>query len=61
MQTIGTIVFFPSMFTAGVYFPVQAMQGWLHTVVVLDADGRGVRGTQRRAAWVAAPDLVDLA
>jgi len=34
VQTVGTIVFFPSMFTAGVYFPVQAMQGWLHTVVV---------------------------
>jgi ABC-2 type transport system permease protein len=34
-QTIATIVFFPSMFTAGVYLPVQAMTGTLHDVVTL--------------------------
>jgi ABC-2 type transport system permease protein len=33
VQTVGTIVFFPAMFTSGVWLPVQGMQGWLHTVV----------------------------
>ncbi|TYP89029.1 ABC transporter permease [Blastococcus xanthinilyticus] len=34
VQTVGTIVFFPTMFTAGVWLPVQSMGGWLHDVVV---------------------------
>lgn len=34
-QTVATIVFFPSMFTAGVWMPVQTMTGWLHDVVTL--------------------------
>lgn len=35
VQTVATIVFFPMMFTAGVWVPVQAMTGWVHDVVVL--------------------------
>lgn len=32
---LGMIVFFPAMFTAGVWYPVQAMGGWLRTIVEL--------------------------
>lgn len=32
---IGMIVFFPSMFTAGVWVPVQALNGLLYDIVVL--------------------------
>lgn len=30
---LGTVLFFASMFSAGVYFPVQGMSGWLRTTV----------------------------
>lgn len=40
-QTIGTIVFFPMMFTAGVWVPVQAMSGLLHDIVVATPLGAG--------------------
>jgi ABC-2 type transport system permease protein len=33
--TIGTIVFFPAMFTAGVYYPIQAMAGQLQDIIAL--------------------------
>lgn len=36
---LGTIVFFGSMFTAGVYFPVQGMSGTLRQVVELSPLG----------------------
>lgn len=32
---LGTVLFFASMFSAGVYFPVQGMGGWLRTAVEL--------------------------
>lgn len=32
---LGTVLFFVSMFSAGVYFPVQGMTGWLRTAVEL--------------------------
>lgn len=48
---IGTLVFFPTMFTAGVWIPVQAMDDWLRTLVsftpmgaaseILDAASQG--------------------
>lgn len=34
-QAVTTIVFFPAMFTAGVWLPVQAMSGWLRDLVAL--------------------------
>lgn len=34
-STIGTILFFPLMFTAGVWIPVQAMPGLLGEIVEL--------------------------
>lgn len=60
VQTIGTIVFFPSMFTAGVYFPVQAMQGWLHTVVVSTPMGAASEALNDSLVG-RSPDLADLA
>lgn len=60
VQTIGTIVFFPTMFAAGVYFPVQAMQGWLHTVVVSTPMGAATEALND-AVVGRTPDLVDLA
>jgi ABC-2 type transport system permease protein len=60
VQTIGTIVFFPMMFTAGVWVPVQAMTGWLHTVVVATPLGAAAEALNDTALG-RNPDLVDLA
>jgi ABC-2 type transport system permease protein len=60
VQTVGTIVFFPLMFTAGVWITVQQMTGWLHAVVTATplgaaADALNVALHGRR------PELMDLA
>lgn len=58
-QTVGTIVFFPMMFTAGVYLPVQAMDGVLHTVVTATPLGAAAE-MLNDALTGRTPDLVDL-
>lgn len=54
--TIGTIVFFPSMFTAGVWLPVQAMPDRMADVVALTPLGAAVLGLDQAAvgSW---PDV----
>src|SRR5699024_10095199 len=39
LQTLGSIVFFPVMFTAGVWLPVQAMPDWIRDIVTLTPTG----------------------
>jgi len=59
-QTVGSIVFFPMMFTAGVWFPVQGMPGLLRDVVV--ATPMGAASEALNDALVGSfPDLADLA
>lgn len=58
--TIGTIVFFPSMFTAGVWAPVQAMGGMLRDIVVLTPLGAASEALHD-AMLGDFPDLADLA
>jgi ABC-2 type transport system permease protein len=60
VQTVGTIVFFPAMFTAGVWIPVQGMQGWLHQAVVLTPLGAASEALND-ALQGSPPELVDLA
>lgn len=60
VQTVGTIVFFPMMFTAGVWVPVQAMTGWLHAVVVWTPLGAASEALNDSLHGTS-PDLVDLA
>lgn len=59
-QTVSTVVAFPSMFTAGLWFPVQAMSGWLHTVVTASPLGAAAE-VLGDALLGKAPDLVDVA
>lgn len=54
------IVFFPLMFTAGVYSPVPAMRGWLHDVVTATPLGAGAEALND-ALLGRSPDLADLA
>ena len=58
-QTIGTIVFFPSMFTAGVWVPVQSLTGTLHDVVVLTPLGAASEALNDSLLGHF-PDLIDL-
>ncbi len=60
VQTVGTVVFFPMMFTSGVWVPVQSMPGWLHDVVVATPLGAASEALNE-SLHGAAPDLVDLA
>lgn len=60
VQTVGTIVFFPMMFTSGVWMPVQTMQGWLHDVVVATPLGAAAEALNDALQGIA-PDLADLA
>lgn len=60
VQTVGTIVFFPMMFTSGVWVPVQTMPGWLHTVVVSTPLGAASEALND-ALHGTTPDLADLA
>lgn len=59
VQTVGTIVFFPLMFTAGVWITVQQMTGWLHDVVVLTPLGAASE-TLADTLTGAGPDPVDV-
>ena len=58
-QTIGTIAFFPSMFTAGVYIPVQSLTGALRDVVVLTPLGAAAEALNDSLLGHF-PDLLDL-
>lgn len=59
VQTVGTVVFFPMMFTAGVWLPVQSMQGWLHDVVVATPLGAAAEALNDTLLG-RSPDVVDL-
>ncbi len=60
VQTVGTVVFFPLMFTSGLWVPVQAMSGWLRDVVVLTPLGAAAESMNDALRGVR-PDLADLA
>jgi ABC-2 type transport system permease protein len=49
-QTLGTIVFFPMMFCAGVWLPVQAMPELLRRIVELTPFGAAAQLLDRAAA-----------
>lgn len=57
---ISSCVFFPTMFTAGVWMPVQTMPGLLRTIVEFTPMGAGAEALNT-AAVGDMPDLVDLA
>ncbi|MEU1280971.1 ABC transporter permease [Streptomyces sp. NPDC005805] len=56
---IGSVVFFPSMFAAGVWVPVQAMPGALRDVVAFTPFGAASQALDRAASgsWPAWADL----
>ena len=59
-QTLSTAIAFPAMFTAGLWFPVQAMSGCLHTIVT--ATPLGAAAEALNDAHVGqAPALADVA
>ena len=60
VQTVGTIVFFPLMFTSGVWLPVQGMSGWLRDLVVATPMGAASEALNDTLQGLR-PDLVDLA
>jgi len=60
VQTVGTIVFFPMMFTSGVWLPVQGMGGWLHDVVTATPLGAAAEALNDSLVG-RTPDLADLA
>ncbi|GAA2410395.1 ABC transporter permease [Streptomyces glaucosporus] len=49
-QTIGTVAFFPAMFTAGVWAPVQTMPDLLRRIVELSPFGAASRALDQAAA-----------
>ncbi|KQV74993.1 hypothetical protein ASC61_08275 [Aeromicrobium sp. Root344] len=59
---IGTLVFFPMMFTAGLWAPVQTMPHGLRTVVELTPGGAAARGLDQAALghWPSAHFLLVL-
>ena len=57
---ISSCVFFPTMFTAGVWMPVQTMPGMLRTIVESTPMGAGADALNT-AAVGDMPDIVDLA
>ncbi|VXC41310.1 ABC transporter permease [Aeromicrobium sp. 9AM] len=61
-SAIGTVVFFPMMFTAGLWAPVQTMPHGLRTVVELTPGGAAARGMDQAALghWPAAQFLLVL-
>ncbi len=61
-SAIGTLVFFPMMFTAGLWAPVQTMPHGLRTVVELTPGGAAARGMDQAALghWPAAQFLLVL-
>ena len=60
LQILGSIVFFPMMFTAGIWMPVQAMPDWLREIVVLTPLGAASEALNSSLLGQA-PHLVDLA
>ncbi|MET9294902.1 ABC transporter permease [Streptomyces sp. NPDC003077] len=58
-STLGSAVFFPAMFTAGVWIPVQAMPETLRSIVHLTPFGAASEALNRAAggAWPAWTDL----
>jgi len=58
-MAVGMVLFFPSMFTAGVWFPVQAMGGLLQRVVELTPLGAASQALHQAMAGQA-PDLQHL-
>lgn len=50
VQTVGTIVFFPAMFTAGVWIPVQSMPDTLRTIVRFTPFGAASEALDRAAS-----------
>ncbi|GAB2615506.1 ABC transporter permease [Pseudactinotalea suaedae] len=56
---IGMVVFFPSMFTAGVWFPVQGMGGLLQQIVELTPLGAASQALYQAMAG-GVPDLAHL-
>lgn len=54
---IGTVVFFPTMFTAGVWVPVTVLPGLLGDLVALTPNGAAVLALDEAAAG-RAPDLL---
>jgi ABC-2 type transport system permease protein len=59
VQTVGTIVFFPLMFTSGVWLPVQGMSGWVHDLVVATPLGASAEALNDSLVGHG-PDAVDL-
>jgi ABC-2 type transport system permease protein len=49
-QAVGTVVFFPAMFTAGVWLPVSSMPGTLQRIVHLTPLGAAARALDEAAA-----------
>ncbi|RII15676.1 ABC-2 type transporter [Streptomyces sp. YIM 130001] len=58
-QAVGTVIFFPMMFTAGVWAPVETMPDALRNIVELTPLGAS-SGALNEAATGAFPDLVHL-
>lgn len=54
------VVGFPLMFTAGLWFPVQSMSGWLHYVVTMTPLGAATEALNA-AQLGQAPQLADIA
>lgn len=59
-QALSMVVAFPAMFTAGLWLPVQAMDGWLHTIVVATPLGAGSEALND-ALLGQTPELGDIA
>lgn len=59
-QVVGMAVFFPCMFTAGVYFPIEAFGGTARDVISMTPYG-AASNALNDAAGGAFPQLVDLA
>ncbi|NYE35201.1 ABC-2 type transport system permease protein [Nocardioides cavernae] len=59
VQTVGTIVFFPMMFTSGVWMPVQTMEGWLRVTVVSTPLGAASEALNDALQGIR-PEVVDL-
>jgi len=59
----GTALLFPMMFTAGVWFPVQAMPGLLGDIVALTPLGAGALALEAAASggWPALKDVIVVA
>ncbi|MGH3350877.1 MAG: ABC transporter permease [Nocardioides sp.] len=59
-QVVGMVVFFPCMFTAGVYFPVEVFGGTVRDIISMTPYG-AASNALNDAAGGAFPQLVDLA